>query len=218
VKVEAADLDGLDEGDFAAAADNDLAAADADVDDHVDVVLVLLAADEALEAAVEGAGLDVEGLDDAAGLVQLLDELVDLVAACGEEDDFLSELVALADFAGGEEVDGGVVRVEGINVAGLELDDGGELGGGHGGEAEVLGVDDLARECGHDAAPAERVLAEHLADQGGGGLEAEGGLGADFCGEGTLGGGGDGQRVADDFELEHLDAVMPDVDSDRENL
>jgi hypothetical protein len=218
VEVEAADVDGLDEADVVPAADDDLAAACADVDEDVDVVLVLLAADEAFDGSVEGAGLDVEGLEGGTGAVEVLDDGVDVVVAGGHDDDLLAELGALADLAGGEVVDAGVGDVEGEDVAGLELDDGGDLGGGDGGEAEVLGGDEVAGEGGDDAASAERVGAEHLSDEVGGAGEAAGGVGLGLGGQGHACGGGDLEGRADGLDLEHPDAVVADVDADGQDL
>src|SRR5438874_1343862 len=165
MEVEAADVDGLDKTDVAPPADDDLASPGADVHQHVDVVFIFLAADETFEAAINGAGFDIEGLDDGAGAVEVLDQGIDVVVLGGHQDDFLANLGSLPDFAGGKKVNPGLVGIEGENVAGLEADDRGQFRRGHLREAQVFHVYDLARQRRDDLAAAKGVLAEHLADQ-----------------------------------------------------
>jgi hypothetical protein len=95
----------------------------------------------------------------------MLDHRVDLVVLSGEQDHFLADLSPLPDLAGGEEMHPRLVDVEREDVAGLETDDGGQLGHRHLRETQVLHVDDLARQRRDDLPTAKGMLPQHLPDQ-----------------------------------------------------
>ena len=222
VELSATDFDRLIKADVAAFADENLGAVHAAVDEDVNFLFVVAAADESGDAAVEGARLDIEGIDNRARGMQLLKKAVDVGVFSAQGDDFLADFGAVANFAGGDEVDAALVLIEGEDVAGLELDDGGHFGGGHHGKAQVLDLDDLAREGGDDGAAAKIVVGEQLADH----LD---GLGADQL---AVAGGGCVTAMDENFpghamdpgdivahlKLHELDAVVADVEPDGLNL
>src|SRR3954452_5307192 len=95
-----ADVDRLVEADLATLADHDLAAPRADINQHVNFLLIFTPSDESLDAAVHRARFEVERFDNAAAAVKLFDEVVDFRVLRAEHDHFLPRVHALPNFTG----------------------------------------------------------------------------------------------------------------------
>jgi hypothetical protein len=150
--------------------------------------------------------------------VQLLEEVAYVLVARGQDDEFLPYVGPLPHFAGGAEVHAGLLGVEVEDVARLELDGPAQLVRGDHREAEVLHVHDLAREGGDDLAADEPAAPQHRADHVHRHRQPQVRLCADLLRERLPRRGDDGKRLTHDLELQHLDAVKPDVEADRLNL
>ena len=74
VEVRAADLDRLEKTDFPPLADEHLRAACAHIHQDMHFLLVFPATHEAVDRAVQGTGLDIQGIDHQTGAMKLLDE------------------------------------------------------------------------------------------------------------------------------------------------
>lgn len=135
-----------------------------------------------------------------------------------QHDDFLADVDALPDLAGGHQLDARLVRVERENIAGFELHRRRQLVLWNQRHAEILDVQHLARQRGDDPLAGESAVTEHLANQVGDERQSQLRLFAGGERNGLSRGGDHRQRLTHHLDLQHLDAVAADVEPDGLNL
>ena len=102
---------------------------------------------------------------DQAGVVELFDEAIHIGVLGREDDDFLADVGALADFPGDEKINVRFLGIERESLAGLELDDGCQFPRRHRRQAEVLDMDDMPRQRHNGGSPGEIAALQKLLDR-----------------------------------------------------
>ena len=218
LELHAADVDLLQKADVSTLADDHLGAGQADIHQHVHFLLILAAAGEALDAAEEGAGLNVQrGYHDAAG-VQLLDEAVDILIARCQDDHFLQDVISLPHLAGRQRVDLCILSVKRKDITGLKAHRRVQLLLGHQRQAQILDVQKLAGQRGDDVAAQEWILPKHLPQHLRQGRHSTCRLELGFRGKFLQRPGHRRQRIAHHLELKHLDRIATNIQSNGLNL
>ena len=212
-------VDRLVKADLPPLADDHLAATHADVNQHVDFMLIFAAADKPLDAAIDRGRLPIQRIDGRAAAMQLFQKVIDILVPRREHDDFVLGVGPLPNFAG-------IEKAQACDLIGFKRKDGGglefhrccQLVGRHHGQAEILHVHDVARQRGDDLPARKRILPEHLPDQIHRHRHAHIRRDARLLRNGHARRRVHRQRFAGVLELQHLHAVKPDIQADRLKL